>query len=217
MLIVIFATCFLLLCNWFQITSFVYALSHPKKRVSYVHDAWMTKTILGKTGINITEFTFFETKKLFGMMPSTFPLKPKMILSRGIYEAFNKDELEWVLLHEIGHYTLMHGIKLGIAQFSLLFFGLYTIYDIKSKIVAVFLSLLLGFLYIQFHKYIELEADTYSISRTSNPRGVISAQEKLVKFNGINEKSIVSRYFKSQVLPSQRIAMASARIKKESL
>lgn len=207
-----FVAIYLVSCNWFQLKSFIAAFLRTKKGVSFIQDRWITQTILKKTGVNIETITIFESEKMFGMMPITFPFKPNMILSREMYEGFTKDELEWVILHEAGHYILWHGIKLGVVQLCLLISGIYILNATNSISIGILCLLLFIFLYIQFCKYIEYEADTYSIARVDNPQGVITAQDKLIKSHNINEQSFITKYLLGATLPSQRIKLAKRKI-----
>ena len=103
---IIFSLIFLFISNWFQITSF---LSVPFKRgikTISLKDKWIHETVLKKTGLRLLDITIFHDKKMYGMMAG-IPFWPKMILSEGLYKALNKDELEWVILHEAGHCVLV--------------------------------------------------------------------------------------------------------------
>ncbi len=204
-----FAIVYLLTCNWSQIKSFLFALTRPKERISHIYNDWITKTLFKKTGVKLETITIFELKKIFGMMPSTPPFKPSMILSREMYETFNRDELEWVILHEAGHYVLLHGIKLACIQITSLMIGIYILQITHSVIVILSLALLFAFVYIQFGKYMEYQADKYSIAKVDNPNGVVTAQAKLIRSHNIDEKSFFTKYLRTQTLPSQRIALAS--------
>ena len=53
------------------------------------------------------------------------PFWPKIILSEGLYKSFNRDELEWVILHEAGHCVLWHNLQAFLIQVFILLFTLY--------------------------------------------------------------------------------------------
>ncbi len=213
-MMLLFICLYLLLCNWFQLKSFALAFS-KKQGVSTISDAWISKTLLSKTGIKLDKITIFESQKLFGMMPSSLPFSPKIILSRSMYESFSKSELEWVILHEAGHYILSHGIKLGAAQLLSIIIGVSILSMYPSNVVSLILALVLTILYIRVTKFTEFEADSYSISRVDDPRGVISAQEKLIRTNRINQDSFFARYLKGQTLPRERMTLAEIRIQND--
>jgi Zn-dependent protease with chaperone function len=140
-----------------------------------------------------------------------------MVLSKKIYESFNKDELEWVLLHEAAHCIMWHVLKCAVVQAVMLFTGIFIIYRLQVSIWTLpFFSLFTSVLAIQCMKYFEYEADKYSIERVDNPQGVITAQTKFEKANPswfYNEKNITRTLFYWNILPSQRITMAKKRMK----
>ena len=142
-----------------------------------------------------------------------------MILSEGLYKNLNKDELEWVILHEAGHCVLLHNLQSLIIELIFLTSGLYLIstQNINLFLIPV-LSLVLSIITIQIiRRLTEYTADMYSISRVDNPNGVITAQDKFRKnYKGSifsNEKSIVRFLFHWNIYPSQRIEMAKKVIK----
>lgn len=211
-MILTFVLVYIFLCNWFQIIRFLKALISPKQKISQISDSWISDTIKKKTGLVIKKIIIFENDKLFGMMAG-IPTKPIMILSRGIYREFTKGELEWVILHEAAHCRLWHSMKMAVTQITLLIIGIilnsYFNYSIFS---LIFFTILMALIFIQYAKTLEYEADKYSIDRVAEPKAVIWAQEKMIKHYKINEKSFFRKYFTSGTLPSQRIALAKARI-----
>ena len=216
---VVFATIFLFLCNWFQVYSFLSVVIGPKYKTSSVNDKWIKKIVKKKTGLSLLDITIFHDQKLYGMMAG-LPFWPKMILSEGLYKSFNKDELEWVILHEAGHCVLWHNLGAFVIQISILLLGFYTITLFKfSLIFDILYSIFLSFVCIQVLRWgIEYVADSYSINRVDNPRGVITAQDKLRKgyikslFN--SETSIFRFLLHWNIYPSRRILMAEKRLKK---
>jgi len=103
--IIIFIILFLVIVNWFQIISFSSLFVGPKIKTSTIKDEWIKNVVKKKTGLNLFDVTLFHDKKMYGMIAG-LPFWPKMILSTGLYKSFNKDELEWVILHEAGHCVL---------------------------------------------------------------------------------------------------------------
>lgn len=209
--VLIFALVYLILCNWFQIKTSLSAFIRPKKNISQLRDPWISDTIKKKTGLTIKSITIFETDKLFGMMAG-IPAKPMMILSRGIYKEFKKDELEWLILHEAGHCVLWHSAKMASFQVVSIIIGIFLINYFNQGFYSIILAMIMGYIFIRYAKHCEYEADRYSIEKIDNPKGVITAQKKLVKHYKINENSFFRKYLTSQTLPSQRIAMAKARM-----
>lgn len=211
-MILTFAVVYIFLCNWFQIVRFLKALTNPKQNVSRISDRWISDTIKKKTGLIIKNITIFETDKLFGMMAG-IPAKPIMILSRGIYKEFTKGELEWVILHEAAHYIFWHSFKMAVTQTVLLIIGIILLSFLNYSIFSlIFFTILMAFIFIQYAKTLEYEADKYSIDRVAEPKAVISAQEKMIKHYKINENIFFRKYFTSGTPLSQRIALAKERI-----
>lgn len=142
------------------------------------------------------------------------PFWPKMILSEGLYKSFNRDELEWVILHEAGHCVLWHNLQAFFIQIGILSIGIYTILLFKLPLLVTWLyAIFLSFVCIQILRWgIEYVADRYSIYRVDNPVGVITAQEKLRKANG--EKGILRFLFHCNISPTKRIEMAKQRMRK---
>ena len=170
-----------------------------------------------KTGLSLLDITIFHDKKMYGMMAG-FPFWPKMILSEGLYKSFNRDELEWVILHEAGHCVLWHNLQAFFIQIGILSFGIYTMLLFKlSLFLTLFYGIFLGLVCIQIIRWgIECVADRYSINRVANPKGVISAQGKFrnasVKNPFHSEKSIFRFLLYWNIYPSKRIEMARLRI-----
>lgn len=216
--LILFALIYLYITNWFQINTFVVSLLKPKARITVIKDEKISSVIRKKTGLTLKRIFIFESKKLFGMMPS-IPLRPELILSRGLYEALNEDEMEWVLLHEAGHCVLWHSVKAAIIEIFFLSLGLFTILSIQlNSIYAILLSIALSLLCIQvLRRFIEREADKFSIERVSNPKAVITAQEKFRNAKHKNtfnsENSIGRKLLHWNILPSERITMAKERLK----
>ena len=206
--IFLFILVYLLLCNWFQLYSFLSIFIGPKYRTSSVDDKWIKAVVKKKTGLSLLDITLFNDQKVYGFMAG-LPFWPKMILSKGLYTSFNKDELEWVILHEAGHCVLWHNLQAFIIQVGILFFGIYTVIRFNFSLFstlgyAVFLCLVC----IQILRWgIEYSADRYSINRVDNPKGVITAQDK---FRNVSD---IFRFFLYwNIYPSKRIEMAKQRI-----
>lgn len=217
---IIFSIIFLTVSNWFQIRSFLKLIIGPKIKTELLNDKWINLTVLKKTGLKLSNVTLFKDKLMYGMMTGLGPwVMPRMVLSEGLYKNLNKDELEWVILHEAGHCMLFHNLQSMIIELIFLTTGLYLISttDINLFLIPV-LSLFLSIIAIQIIRIMtEYTADKYSINRVDNPIGVITAQEKFRKnYNGTifsNEKSIFRFLFHWNIYPSQRIEMARKVIK----
>lgn len=214
--VVVFAVIFLVISNWFQLLSFSRLVIGPKIKTRSLDDKWIKSVVKKKTGLNLLDITLFEDKRMYGMMAG-FPFWPKMILSEELYKKFNKDELEWVILHEAGHCVLWHNLEAFLIEMFILVLGIYLISTTKmNSFLIPFFALFASFICIQVIRWaIEYMADKYSIDRVDNPKGVISAQDKFRKnyyknpFN--DEKSIFRFLLHWNIYPSKRIEMAEAK------
>lgn len=210
----LFSITFLIICNWFQFYRFLQLIVGEKVKTRSMDDKWIKSIVQKKTGLSLLDITIFEDRKMYGTMIG-LPFWPKMILSEGLYKNLNKDELEWVILHEAGHCVLWHNLEAFLIEMSILFFGIYTISVTKINIFLVpIFSLILGLVCIQIIRWvIEYAADKYSIERVDNPKGVITAQDKFKnnKYkNPLNdEKSILRFLLVWNISPSKRIEMAN--------
>ena len=208
--------------NWFQIIHFSSLFVGPKIKTSILKDKWINDIVKKKTGLTLLDITLFHDKKMYGMMAG-LPFWPKMILSTGLYESLNKDELEWVILHEAGHCVLWHNLQSFFIEMITMALGIYLIQLNKINLFFIPIhAILLGILCIQLIRWItEYVADSYSIKLVDNPKGVITAQDKFRKNYSKNfmsdEKSVFRFLFHWNIYPSQRIEMAKKRLKKFSL
>ncbi len=212
---------FLVVSNWFQLFSFLRLIVGPKIKTSFVDDKWIKSIVKEKTGLSLLDITIFQEKRMHGMMAG-LPFWPKMILSEGLYKNFNKDELEWVILHEAGHCVLWHNLEAFLIEIFILVFGIYTILLTKMNILLIPLfSLALSFVCIQIIRWVvEYAADKYSIDRVGNPKGVITAQDKFRKNyykNPFNDENSIFRFLLHwNIYPSKRIEMANKRLIREA-
>ncbi len=212
----IFISIFLFVCNYFQIISFLKIFVGPKIKTEPLNDKWINSTVKKKTGLKLITITLFKDKKLYGMMAG-LPFWPKMILSEGLYKTLNKEELEWVILHEAGHCILWHNLEAGLFELVIGIVGIYTIIIWNISLILVpFYALLLSFICIQLIRWlIEYVADRFSITRVDNPQGVITAQAKFKKSYGNNlfVKFPTLRFLLFwNIHPDVRIKMANSRL-----
>ncbi|OGM28316.1 hypothetical protein A2962_00535 [Candidatus Woesebacteria bacterium RIFCSPLOWO2_01_FULL_39_61] len=214
---IIFSPTFLIVANWFQLFTFVSAFGKGKVGRKKLEDKWVYETVLKKTGLKLSGVTLFRDEKMYGMMAG-LPFWPKMILSEGLYKALNKDELEWVILHEAGHCVLWHNLKAFLIELSILICGILFIYFYKLNFLGGFLlAIVSGLLCIQAIRWlIEYQADKFSIERVDNPEGVITAQEKFKNATDKNlfssEKSLGRFLLHWNIYPGKRIEMAKSRL-----
>lgn len=198
-----------------QINLFLSSLGKKKKPVTLLRNVGISKILSTKAKTKIDTIKIIESDLPFGMMVG-IPGNPQLILSRKLYETFDKDELEYVILHEAGHYKLSHSVKElteGIIFFAI---GLFVLVRFPSIILAAILGLVFGILMIQLAKISELEADNFSLKRMRNPKGMITATEKFYKvWKSQDPKIPLIRYLFYRGNPYEnRIKMATVDIKR---
>jgi Zn-dependent protease with chaperone function len=162
-----------------------------------------------------------ETDKPFGMMMMGVPGNPQLLLSRSVYETFSSDEMEYVLLHEAGHYALHHSVKELLAGIILLVIGMKILSVIKGVSRGVLASVLIGLLFgvtmIRLGAHNEIEADHYSVTLMTNPEGMISATEKFRDYYENNftrtDNTVLKWMFYRGNPYDNRIRMAQEQIK----
>lgn len=215
--ILVFLIIFLFVTNYFQIIGFTKMVITKKVKTRVLKDKWINKTVEKKTGLKLIDLTLTDDKALYGMMAG-LPIWPKMILSEGLYKNLNRDELEWVILHEAGHCVMWHPLEAALIEGAFIISGIYILVAAKISLILVpFYSLVLSFICIQFIRWlIEYAADKFSIERVSNPKGVITAQQKFRKYykgsKYDDEHSILRFLIHWNIYPEQRIKMAEERI-----
>ncbi len=198
-----------------QINLFLSSLGKGKKPITFIKDSNISELLLEKARVKINKIKISESSLFFGAMVG-IPGKPQLFISRKLYEDFNKDELEYVVLHEVGHYKLGHSIKelaLGILFFVT---GSFILIKFSSLLLAVLLGLFFGILMIQIAKLKEIEADNFALKRVDKPQGMITATQKLFKaWEYKSSQNPIIRFLFYRGNPyNNRIKMAETEIKK---
>ncbi len=211
----LFILIFLVATNYFQLVTFASLIVGPKIKTSIIIDKWILNTIKVKTGLVLRNLTIFHDQRPYAMMGGIYPF-PMLIISEKMHKAFNRDELEWVILHEAGHHLLWHNLKAIVIEIGMIVIGIRLVSLFQLNIfLAAILSLLFSLLTVQIIRYtIEYSADKFSIKRVTNPQAVITAQAKLQKFY----KTDFYRLFLGwNVSSNLRIKMAKSRLKPSSI
>src|SRR4030042_5138969 len=94
---------------WIVINLFLSSFGRKKPPITTVKNKKIQLLVLKKTGVNIKAIRISESSHPFGMMVG-IPTKPQLVLSRGSYDTFPTDEMEYVIIHEAEHYVLRHGL-----------------------------------------------------------------------------------------------------------
>jgi Zn-dependent protease with chaperone function len=180
---IIFIILFIGICERSQIKATYEGLINRRKKqeIKDIEDQKILDLVYKKTGVKLSKIRVYKTDVVWAMM-SGFPSRPYMILSEDVLKRFNKDELEWVLLHESGHHVLWHNVKLVLFHIIFLLFGIWVLLNIPSLylsiLVAPVLSVLLAVLYFQLARQLEREANSYALKRMDNPKATITIAEK---------------------------------------
>lgn len=175
---------------WTQTNLLLGGLGKEKSPVTVVENPGLRQLIKDKTGVDVGTIKISESDRPFGMMIG-IPGSPQLLLSRGVYSSFTPDEMEYVVLHEAGHYALAHSVKELLLGLVLLMVGIFLLKRIRKPMVGTLGAFLLGLVFgvgmIRFGAFNELQADNYSVTRMTNPEGMIQATQK---FRGYYGKSL---------------------------
>src|SRR5258708_4460911 len=155
---VIFVILFLYLANWRLVQNwFRKDASGANVLANKVTDKKISDFIFKTTQVKLEHVYIAPSKALFAFCGGV-PGKPILIISKGAYEAFTGDALEWLLLHEIAHYVLQHSFGIMTVQLSYAFIGEFLLWllgtkDVWSLLILIpFLSIALAIASIQTNK-----------------------------------------------------------------
>lgn len=208
---------------WVPINLFLSSINKGKTPITVISDNKVRDLILNKTGLDIQSIKISESPKLFGMMIG-IPTKPQLIFSRGLYDSFSPDEMEYVALHEAGHYKLWHGMIELVAGIFLFIVGVLILKRIDLLLVSIIASLIFGLIFgilmIRLGRVHEYQADRYSLARMMNPEGMIQATDKFRNYHGQkyteNNNKIIQFMFYRGNPYDNRIVMAKEEIARRS-
>lgn len=184
---IIFSLVFVYSFLWTAINLFASSLGKEKTPLTVIENQEIQQLVLSKTGIDIVNLKISESPHPFGMMIG-IPTQPQLVLSRGLYETFTPEAMEYVVLHEAGHYALWHGTIEFVAGIVLFGIGIYLLKKMtdtkKSLVLSLVIGLLFGILMVQIGKLHELQTDKFTIQRIGNPSGMIEATNKFRDYHG---------------------------------
>ncbi|MBI4990960.1 M48 family metalloprotease [Candidatus Gottesmanbacteria bacterium] len=207
---------FLGIANWGTIYYFVLHLFKPGQKLVDIDDKELISKARKKTGLKVS-IKIMDIDKMIGFMISAPPFPPVMLFSRKLFEAFDKDEKEWVILHESAHYFMWHSLKFAITQFTLLSTGLIILKNFNqysSSFYSIFIGFILGLVYIRCAVFFEYQADTFAAKNMDNPKGMITGNIKMRKANtGILTNPLMKKLFIIAVPYEERIKMAEKQLK----
>jgi Zn-dependent protease with chaperone function len=180
---------FISITLWVTIALWGSSLGKQKKPVTILSDKNISILIKQKTGIIIESVTIAESDRPFAMMVG-IPSKPQLVLSRYLYSTFSPVALEYVLLHEAGHYVLWHSVIETLAGITFLILGIMLLKRIhhgcRLYVTAVLLGVFFAVFMIRLGRIHEYNADGYTLKHISNPKGMIEATENFKTYYGMN-------------------------------
>lgn len=204
---------------WSQLNLLWSSLGQEKPPVTVIRDDKISQQIKQKTNVDIGTIKITESDRPFGMMVG-IPTKPQLILSRKLYETFTPDEIEYVVLHEAGHYVFWHSVVEVVVGVLLLTVGIVFLGKIAPFSLSVFSALLLGLAFgvimIRLGSLYEYQADRYSINKMTNLQGMITATNKFRAFyeDSYPKSKIVQFMFYRGNPYDNRIKMAEEKLGK---
>jgi len=217
----VFILLFIFTTHWFQGKLLLSSLGKGKSPVSFVQDEKTQRLVSKHAGSEIKNVKIIESDRPYGMMIG-IPGKPQLVFSRGLYDNFSFEELEYVVLHESAHYKYFHTIKQLILLVSFLIVGTALLRFVRmnswqSLLFAVLLAVGLGVSFLQVARRNEYEADRYAVDNISNVEGMIGATRNFEQYYGSGNKrnKILERIFYRSVPYEKRIEMAKAKIGKK--
>lgn len=203
---------------WMQLSLFVSGIGKDKPLVRTIEDKNITQLVLEKTGVKIDTILLSESSRPFAAMVG-IPGRPQLILSQSLYHAFSHDQLEYVLLHEIGHNQLQHTVVELILGSAFLMAGIKTLKKYPALPLSVALGVLCGIAMIQVGRIYEVQADQYALVKIENPQGMMSASQAFKNYydNHGGTPTSISRllFFRGNPYES-RIRMAEDEIKRRA-
>jgi Zn-dependent protease with chaperone function len=209
---VIFILLFLFLSNYTQILRFATEFKKNQKFGKKIKDHHLMDLVKKKTGLHLDYIAIFDSDKPFGLMPG-LPKKPHMVLSKNMHETFNKNELEWVVLHEAGHCLLYHTVKIAIVEVLFVLLGIMVITYTRmfdDFLGGIFLAISLSLLFVQIVRAFEWEADHFAATRMGDLEGMVTGTDKLIKAYQKDFLIEIRRQFLGwNILPEDRIFIAT--------
>lgn len=205
---ILFTLLFIYLTNWQAIIALAKGAFFSKRKSLPYKNEWLTNLLKNKTGIE------FKLKKAvldkYGGYSLIYPPNT-IVLTSKVWDDFNKDELQWIALHEAGHRVYRHGYKYIPVSLIFVILGIFVLRHHSNPVVNfVTVALILDPLYQQVIRIFETQADRYALMKMDNPQGMITANEKFAKAtkSRIYKSNVLRTLFTPHLSYSQRIEMA---------
>lgn len=213
---ILFVIIFLGIANWGVFYYFFLHLFKPKQKLISINDKELINTAKKKTGLNII-IKIMDIDKMIGFMISSPPFPAVMVFSKKLFNAFNKNEKEWVVLHESAHYFMWHSLKFALSQLTLLIIGLIIINELNNNLLIMWnlvLGVILGIIYVQIAKIFEYQADNFAAKNMDDPKGMITGNKKMSKsYTGLWQNKIFKNFFSIAVPYEERIRIAEKQLR----
>lgn len=199
------------LCNWIQIWYLLGNLIKPQKnKITSFENTELILMMRKKTKLPLSIKIIDEKNKMIGFMVSSPPFKPLMLFSEKLYKSFTDDEMQWIILHEGGHYLMWHNLKFALSQILLFIAVIYFGQRTNVGTAVLFLLLIVSaIIYIQIAKIFEYQTDTYAAENMDNPHGMITGNMKMRNANkGFLSNPIMKQLLTIAVPYEERIKIA---------
>ena len=167
--------------------------------------------IFADAGVNIRRVYLMDTDKVklsnamvCGPKYGFGPFSRSLFITQNLFEVLEHDELRAVICHEASHFKLHHLIKRGAASFSAFLLGIVVVgfpvsllstllftkgAATSSMVLMVVLNIFFQFSFLfRVIRKQEFEADIEAVNLGADPAKLISALEKITRFNGGTEK-----------------------------
>lgn len=172
--VAVFTFIFIATTLWTQIDMFASGIEKGKPLVRTIEDKNIQRLVFEKTGVKINNILLSDSSRLFAAMVGV-PGRPQLTMSQSLYSSFSHDQLEYVLLHEIGHYQLQHTIIELIVGSAFLISGIGVLKKHPKMPLSIVLGILCGIAMIQVGRIYEVQADRFALAKIENPQGMIEA------------------------------------------
>jgi len=206
---------YFLLCNWIQIWYLLGNLLKQKEnKITPFENKKLLLKMREKTKLPLSIKIIDEKTKMIGFMISSPPFKPLMLFSEKLHNAFTEDEMQWVVLHESGHYLMWHNLKFALSQILIFLSIVYLSTKFNFGLLLLLILLTISAIaYIQIAKIFEYQADSYAAQNMDNPRGMISGNIKMRDANkGFLSNPIMKHLLTIAVPYEERIRLANRQI-----
>lgn len=178
--------------QWQLIPLLVPSLSSDQGVTTKIDDEFIRGVARDKVGVELDSITLVNSERPFAFVTVAAP-GAKVFISRVMYEGFEREEMEYVVLHELGHLQLQHQWKEVTWAVGLMMalYGLVLKLAPRGKrLIGVMIAGAVGgLLLIQIGRGHEYEADRYAVERLDNTSGAYGATIKLQRFYDANGKA----------------------------